>query len=145
MTEWYEIVIVMDIVSSKKTSTIARKGTNVRSTAFIIYHSKKVRDGFISFIILLVVFTIICYQYAKPKGLTQNGNSRFQIVHFKCGSYVPISLVFKHHEKNLINHGDLAATIHKPHWILNCIKSYIKFLLSFLVATSRGGNLFIYD
>ena len=31
------------------------------------------------------------------------------------GSYVPLSPITQHHEKNLINHGDLVATIHKQH------------------------------
>ena len=41
VTECNEIVIVMDIVSTKKTNTIE---ANVTSTASINYHSKKVRD-----------------------------------------------------------------------------------------------------
>ena len=31
------------------------------------------------------------------------------------GSYVPLSPVIQHHDKNMINHGDLVATIHKQH------------------------------
>ena len=67
-----EIVIVVDNVSTKKRNTIA---TNVKSTASINWHSKKVRDCYILHtvllaIILLLIFTIICYYYAKQKGIT---------------------------------------------------------------------------
>ena len=70
VTECYEIIIVMDIVSTKNTNTIA---TNVRSTALINYHSKRVRDYYILLTVLLVItllliIIIICYYYAKQKG-----------------------------------------------------------------------------
>ena len=62
-----EIVTVMDIVSTKMTSTIA---TNVTSTASINCHSKKARDSYILHTVLLVIISlliivIICYYYAK--------------------------------------------------------------------------------
>ena len=44
VTECDEIVFIMNIVSTKKTNTIA---TNVTSTASINCHSKKVRDCYI--------------------------------------------------------------------------------------------------
>ena len=44
VTECDEIVIVMDVESTKKTNTIA---TNVMSAASIYCHSKKVRDCYI--------------------------------------------------------------------------------------------------
>ena len=64
--EWVEMISVMDIVSTKKTSTIA---TNVTKNS----HSKKTRykfDCYILHIVLLVIIlilmiTIICYHYAK--------------------------------------------------------------------------------
>ena len=57
-----EIIFVMDIVSTKKTNTIA---TSVTSTASIIFYNKKVRDCYILqtgliAIILLLIITIIC-------------------------------------------------------------------------------------
>ena len=72
LTEYDEIVIVMGKLSTKKTITIA---TNVTSNASINYHSKKVRDCYILHrvlltIILLFKVTIICYHYAKQKGIT---------------------------------------------------------------------------
>ena len=68
MTECDEIIIVMNIVSTKK--TIA---TNVMSTASINCHSIKVRDCYILHtallaVILLLIITI-CYHYAKRKGI----------------------------------------------------------------------------
>ena len=65
------IIIVMDIVSTKNTNTIA---TNVTSTASINWHSKEVRDCYILHtvllaIILILIITIICYHYAKQKGI----------------------------------------------------------------------------
>ena len=71
VTECDEIVIVMDVESTKKTNTIA---TNVMSAASIYCHSKKVRDCYILHtvllvIILLLIITIICYHYAKQKGI----------------------------------------------------------------------------
>ena len=46
VTEWDGIIIVMDIVSTKKANTLARKkantiATNVTSTASINFHSEK--------------------------------------------------------------------------------------------------------
>ena len=72
LTKFDEIVIVMGNLSTKKTITIA---TNVTSTASINYHDKKVRDSYILHrvlltIILLFKVTIICYHYAKQKGIT---------------------------------------------------------------------------
>ena len=66
-----ETVVGMDILSTKKTNTIA---TNVMSTASTNCHSKKVRDYYILntvflVIILLLIITIICYLYAKQKGI----------------------------------------------------------------------------
>ena len=71
MTECDETVIVMDIIATKKTNTIA---TNVTSTALINCHSKKVRDCYILRTVLLVsklllIITIIFYNYAKQKGI----------------------------------------------------------------------------
>ena len=67
MTEYDEIVIVMDNVTTKK--TIA---TNVTSTASINCHSIKVIDCHILHtvllaIILLLIIIIFCYHYAKQK------------------------------------------------------------------------------
>ena len=69
MTECDEIV--MDNAPTKMTNTIA---TNVTSTASI--HCKKVRDIFAIFsilfyqaIILLLIITVICYNYANHKGI----------------------------------------------------------------------------
>ena len=64
-----EIIIVMDIVSTKKRNPVA---TNGMSTALINYHSKKVRDCYILHtvllvIILLLIMTIICNHYAEQK------------------------------------------------------------------------------
>ena len=61
----------MDIVSAKKTNTIA---TNVTSIASINCHSKKVTDCCILHtvllvIILLLIIIIICYYYAKQTGI----------------------------------------------------------------------------
>ena len=74
VAECDEIIIVIDIASTKKTNAIA---TNVTSTASINCHSKKVRDCVISnlvflVIILLLIIIIICYYYAKRKGKIQN-------------------------------------------------------------------------
>ena len=65
-----KVLTVMDIVSTKKTNTIA---TNVTSTASKNCHSKKVRDCYILRIVLLMmklllIITIICYHYVKRKG-----------------------------------------------------------------------------
>ena len=72
VTECDKIVIVMNNLSTKKTNTIT---TNVTSTVSINCHSKKVRDCYILHtvllaIILLLIFTIICYHYAEKKGIT---------------------------------------------------------------------------
>ena len=78
VTERDRIIIVMDIVSTKKTKTIATKMTNTAATNFtsiasINCHSKKVRDCYILHtvllvIILLLIIVIICYYYSKQKG-----------------------------------------------------------------------------
>ena len=66
-----EIISAMDIASTKKTNNVA---TNVMSAASINCHSKKVRDCYILHTVLLVIMlllinTIICYYYAKQKGI----------------------------------------------------------------------------
>ena len=71
VAECDEIILVMDIVSTKKTNTIA---TNVTSTDSINCHSKKVSGCYVLHtvllaIILLLIITIICYLYAKQKGM----------------------------------------------------------------------------
>ena len=60
MTDYDEIVIAMDIVSTKKINTIA---TNVTSTASIKCYSKKVRDYYIlhSFISDCITIDNYCY------------------------------------------------------------------------------------
>ena len=72
VAECDEIIIVMNIVSTKK--TIA---TNVMSTASINCHSIKVRDCYILHTALLAVMLLliitICYHYAKRKGIIYNG------------------------------------------------------------------------
>ena len=70
MTECDEIIIAIDIASTKNTNTIA---TNVIRNASIICHSKKVRDCYILqkvllVITLLLIIFITCYYYAKQKG-----------------------------------------------------------------------------
>ena len=60
----------MGIASTKKTNTIV---TNVTSTALTNCHRKNVRDCYILHIdllaiILLLIFTIICYHYAIQNG-----------------------------------------------------------------------------
>ena len=74
MTECGEIEITMDVVSTKKTNTIATKKPNVTSIALINYYSKKERNCYILHtvllaIILLLIITIICHNYAKQKGI----------------------------------------------------------------------------
>ena len=69
-----EIISVMDIASSKITESISR---NIMSTASINYHSKKVRDCYILHtvllvVILLLIITISCYQYAKHTSKLKN-------------------------------------------------------------------------
>ena len=63
VTECDDIVIAMDIISTKKTNTIP---TNDTSTVWIYCHSKKVRDRYILHkvllvIILLLIIISICY------------------------------------------------------------------------------------
>ena len=75
MTECDEIVVVMDIVLTKKTNTIA---ANITTTASINCHTKKVRNCYIlnadfSVIILLLISIIISYYNVKQKGIIQNG------------------------------------------------------------------------
>ena len=67
VTKWDEIIIAIDILSTKK--SIATNGT---STASINSHSIKVRDCYILHtlllaIILLLIIITICYHYAKQK------------------------------------------------------------------------------
>ena len=67
-----EVIIVTDIASTKKANTIA---TNITSTASINCDSKKVIHCYILHkvllaITLLLIITIICYYYAKEKGIT---------------------------------------------------------------------------
>ena len=61
----------MDIVSTKKTSTIAtKKTTNITSAASIHYHNKKLGDCYILhavLVLLLLIIIIIRYYYAKQK------------------------------------------------------------------------------
>ena len=78
-----EIIIVMDIESTKKANTIKAKKTNtittnVTSIASINCHSKNVRDyhslhAVSLVIILLLIIIIICYYCPKQKGIMQNG------------------------------------------------------------------------
>ena len=75
MTEFDEIVIVIDNLSTKKKNTTA---TNPMSTASIKCHSKKVRDCHILHtvllaILLLLIISIICNHYAKQKSKIENG------------------------------------------------------------------------
>ena len=74
VTKCDETLIVMNSLSTKKSITIATKKTNITSTASINCHIKKVSDCYIFhtvllMIILLLKITIICYHYAKQKGL----------------------------------------------------------------------------
>ena len=79
VTECDEVIIVMDNILTKITNTIATKKTNtivtnVTSTASINCYSKKVTDCSILHTVLLVmillfIITIICYHYAKQKGI----------------------------------------------------------------------------
>ena len=56
VTERDEIVIVMDIVTKKKTNTIA---ANVTSDASIICHSKKIRDCYVLHTVLFVIILLL--------------------------------------------------------------------------------------
>ena len=74
MIECDEIITVMDIASTKMTTTIA---TNVTSTASINCHCKKIRDCYILHTVLLVIILqliiiIFCYYYAKQKRYLQH-------------------------------------------------------------------------
>ena len=80
VTECDEIVIVTDILSTKKENTIA---TNITSTASI----KKVKDYYtlhtvLLVIILLLIILIICY-YAKQKSIIKMQNNEFKKVCIK--------------------------------------------------------------
>ena len=64
----------MDTIATKKTNTIA---TNIANTASTNYHSRKVKDCYILYAVLLVVILLliiikICY-YTKQKGIIQHG------------------------------------------------------------------------
>ena len=64
MTECDEIIIIMYIVSTKETNTIATKMTNiiavnVMNTDPINCHSKKVRDCYILHAVLLVIILLL--------------------------------------------------------------------------------------
>ena len=74
MTKCDKTVIVMNNLLTNNGTT------NVTSTASINCHSKKVRDCYILHTVLLVIMllliiTIICYHYAKQKGIMENGKS----------------------------------------------------------------------
>ena len=56
MTQYNEIIIFMDSLSTKKVNTTA---ANVTSTASINWHSKKVRDYFILRTVLLVIILLL--------------------------------------------------------------------------------------
>ena len=56
MSECDEIVIAMDIASTKKTNTIT---TNVTSSASINCHGKKLRVCYVSRTVLLITFTLL--------------------------------------------------------------------------------------
>ena len=58
------IINLMDIVSAKKTNSIA---TNVTSNDLTNCHCRNVRDTLLA-IKLLLITIIICYYYAKQKG-----------------------------------------------------------------------------
>ena len=67
VTECDEVIIVMNNISTIRTNTMT---TNVRSTAPMNCHSKKVRDCYILRtvlleILLLLIITVICYHYVK--------------------------------------------------------------------------------
>ena len=76
MTEYDEVIIVID-VSTKKTNNTATTETNAiatdaKSTASINCLSKKVKDYYIFHTVLLVIILLliifICYYYVKKKG-----------------------------------------------------------------------------
>ena len=71
MTEYDEVIIVIDNVSTKKTNNTATKKTNaiatdVTSTASVNCHSKKVKDYYIFHTVLIVIISLliifICYK-----------------------------------------------------------------------------------
>ena len=72
MTECDEIVVVMDIVLTKKTNTITANVTTTASINCYILHA-----GF-SVIILLLISIIISYYNVKQKGIIQNGKQWIQ-------------------------------------------------------------------
>ena len=63
-------MIVMDIVSTKKTNTIATKKTNILSAALINYYSivENVIDCYILHAVVLMIIVVVCYYYVKQKG-----------------------------------------------------------------------------
>ena len=63
-------MIVMDIVSTKKTNTIVTKKTNILSAALINYHSiaENVIDCYILHAVVLMIIVVVCYYYVKRKG-----------------------------------------------------------------------------
>ena len=60
-----EIITAIDIVLTKKANSIA---TNNKSTASINFHNKIVSKVLLAIILLLTII-IICYLYAKQKGM----------------------------------------------------------------------------
>ena len=93
MTEYDEIIIVMDIASTKKTNTIV---TKITGTASINGQIKKVRACYILLtfllaILLLLILIIICYYYANKKVQNKVKNNRFIKVSIKiCRCLVSI-------------------------------------------------------
>ena len=80
MIERDENITFMDTVSTKQTNSIA---TNVTSTASIYCHSKKVRDCYILYTVLLAIIqlltiTIICYHYTKKRHNTKMENNEIK-------------------------------------------------------------------
>ena len=76
VTKCDEILIFIHNFSTKMTNTAK---TSVMSNASINCHSKKVRECFILHtvllaIILFLIITVICYNYAEQKSVIQNGN-----------------------------------------------------------------------
>ena len=85
VTEYDEIIIVMDIASTKKTNTIV---TKITGTASINGQIKKVRAcyvllTFLLAILLLLILIIICYYYANKKVQNKVKNNRFIKVSIK--------------------------------------------------------------
>ena len=79
MTDCDEVVIVTDIVSTKKANTVA---TLARSIASINCHIKNVRGYYnlhnLLVIILLLIIVIIYCDYAKQKSIMENGKQSIQ-------------------------------------------------------------------